>query len=356
MAKQPRLSSETKAQVRKLHGSAIRRAVKAERVALRYLRSAVEGTSAALLSEVARNVGAGVADTKLRSAAIEATYRVADKLDAEFAAQTRAARAAARRLAQAQIAEELIGLERYARLTGQAVPTAYAVAEGAAVDGLRARQASTGMVKRWLDVTAAEITTWRRKNEVVGALTARLAKVVEHVDGSVRRHAVSQAHDAFADEKHGFWKAAVDAEEYDPDDPGAWPNVMFDVWTAVLDRKTCPVCMEADGQMVPVGRPFPSYGRPQIHPHCRCETVTIIVPEAAKVKLPGIKSDYEALKAEISDYVRGAELRHFGRRHAVGYIQESIQTSSPEALTRRLLERRFVDFPKNKAPRIGPKP
>ena len=47
-------------------------------------------------------------------------------------------------------------------------------------------------------------------------------------------------------------------------------------WYAVLDPKTCPVCLPLDGTLAPAPDAFP-HGAPPLHPNCRCVTLPIYV-------------------------------------------------------------------------------
>jgi hypothetical protein len=53
---------------------------------------------------------------------------------------------------------------------------------------------------------------------------------------------------------------------------------LFDRWEAMLDA--CPRCARLDGDITPVGEPFPSGEEPSlVHPRCRCERTTIALPK-----------------------------------------------------------------------------
>jgi hypothetical protein len=45
-------------------------------------------------------------------------------------------------------------------------------------------------------------------------------------------------------------------------------------WNAILDPKTCPICIPLDGTTAPTPADFPD-GAPPIHPRCRCITVPV---------------------------------------------------------------------------------
>lgn len=45
---------------------------------------------------------------------------------------------------------------------------------------------------------------------------------------------------------------------------------MFRVWDATMDRRTCPVCAQAHGDIVEVGRSFPIGEPGSVHGNCRC--------------------------------------------------------------------------------------
>jgi hypothetical protein len=45
-------------------------------------------------------------------------------------------------------------------------------------------------------------------------------------------------------------------------------------WNAILDPKTCPICIPLDGTTAPTPADFPN-GAPPVHPRCRCITVPV---------------------------------------------------------------------------------
>jgi hypothetical protein len=45
-------------------------------------------------------------------------------------------------------------------------------------------------------------------------------------------------------------------------------------WNAILDPKTCPICIPLDGTTAPTPQAFPN-GAPPVHPRCRCITVPV---------------------------------------------------------------------------------
>ena len=123
--------------------------------------------------------------------------------------------------------------------------------------------------------------------------------------------------------------------------PYGWLSATYRVWSAILDRRTCPVCSSADGTMVPAGSPWPEGLEIPLHARCRCVELIIFIPEAHAAKLPGMQLDYDALKADVRDYFRGSSLRVAeGRRHVGGFIRDTMDEGSPRALTRRLYEDR----------------
>jgi hypothetical protein len=52
------------------------------------------------------------------------------------------------------------------------------------------------------------------------------------------------------------------------------PSPTFWRWNAILDPKTCPICIPLDGTTALTPAAFPN-GAPPVHPRCRCITVPI---------------------------------------------------------------------------------
>lgn len=47
-------------------------------------------------------------------------------------------------------------------------------------------------------------------------------------------------------------------------------HLLYRVWDATLDRRTCPRCEHANGVAVQLGTPFPDGTPGAVHPWCRC--------------------------------------------------------------------------------------
>lgn len=57
---------------------------------------------------------------------------------------------------------------------------------------------------------------------------------------------------------------------------------MYRVWDAQLDKRTCVVCSNADGTIVPVNAQFPDGEPGAVHPRCRCSWTLLSATEAGK--------------------------------------------------------------------------
>lgn len=106
---------------------------------------------------------------------------------------------------------------------------------------------------------------------------------------------------------------------------------LFQVWSAVLDRKTCSFCFGKDGQMRALHESFGD--APPVHPSCRCIVELVRVPRPERLEDIGI--DYGSFKAELRDVIR--ERRQESGRHAASFITDSMEARrrSPTVLTGR---------------------
>ena len=54
--------------------------------------------------------------------------------------------------------------------------------------------------------------------------------------------------------------------------------LLWKLWDAALDRRTCPLCWRRDGTLRPVGISFPDGEPAHVHPRCRCYAVLLPMP------------------------------------------------------------------------------
>jgi hypothetical protein len=93
---------------------------------------------------------------------------------------------------------------------------------------------------------------------------------------------------------------------------------LFQVWSAVLDRRTCAFCFGKDGQVRALRESFGV--SPPVHPNCRCIVKLVRVPRPERLEDIGI--DYTSFKKELRDVIR--ERREESGRHAAAFISESM--------------------------------
>jgi hypothetical protein len=113
---------------------------------------------------------------------------------------------------------------------------------------------------------------------------------------------------------------------------------LFKVWSAILDRATCPACFRADGEIVEAHVAFTA-GEMPLHPHCRCLVEHVIVSKPER--LEDIAIDYDLFKQELRDVIR--ERREISDRHALSFASDSLgESRSPLALTRRFYDESYA--------------
>lgn len=362
------LSARTRDRLGAQAQDAAERLIAAEAMALHGLWLPAEAATARLRARVAAFDAQG---PEAHGLALRAVLEETGRLDAEIRGATLLARERARRLAEGAVSGELTVIREWSDREGAgAVVPEPAPAPEPERDLLAA-----------LAVAASVVLAFR--NRAVAALgrgkdTPRSVALAEAFpEAKLRLNASVIAAEAYqrgrsaawgsvlAQTRGGPYRAAAPApveapplpggpppappgRPLPPDDglpetrlPYGWLAGTFRVWSAILDRRTCPVCSAADGTMVPAGTPWPEGREIPLHARCRCVELSVFVPEAHAAKLPGMQLDYDALKADVRDYFRGSSLRVAeGRRHVGGFIRDTMQEGSPRALTRRLYEDR----------------
>lgn len=136
----------------------------------------------------------------------------------------------------------------------EASETTNLVVEELVRDVRRAQVAAKSYADRWFK--KAEGATVREAADVANAATR----------GSLKRTAVTESSEAF---NSGRGRAVRLVSQ----------RVLYRVWDATLDRRTCSTCEGADGSVVGARESFP-YGEPGgVHPFCRCSSTILVSTE-----------------------------------------------------------------------------
>jgi hypothetical protein len=392
------LSEETQRRIRAQHEDAIERLVAAEALMLRVMRETVQDATSRLVADLAGLEGDPAAVRRLMFDRVQA-HQV--KLRTDFAGAARIGRLRAKVLANGQVKSELAGIQGWLKAAGSRlrVPEPLDVTadeELAAQDVAESSMAGDSMAGAWSAAALAALMLWLRRGAQRAQMLGSVRGLPTAVDGRVTAHAASHAVDAYEAGRAASWpvkrapvtpsvwpktwKQAAASEaraavrqglesparirrlppvsptgepvildpsgkraEPEPDVglPHGWQAAVFDIWSAILDGKTCPICSGLDGTMVPRGQQFPGGYRPKVHVRCRCEIVSTIIPEALQARIPGVQIDYEGLKADVADYFKGARRDLVGKRHAAEFVRESMAATggSSEVLLRRFSQR-----------------
>lgn len=330
--KRPRssLADSTLEQLKDLHSGSVRLVVAAEAMTLHELDQALDRVHVQIDSNIVQRVEKGD-----ESEAFKIIRQQQGSLRDGFAVAALISRRRARQLSRAQVATEA-GAVRQLNRPDSKPPDIPPAPTGTSLDDAMAQSVGGSMVAAWTALSLEAVRRWRRAGETPTALARRLRGVRRRVQPRLRRHAATQTLDAYNHEHREFWRKPPTEVGL----PEGWEATSYNVWTAVLDRETCPFCASMDGQMVPVGKPFIGDAETPAHPNCRCIEIVVFVPELARPKLPGLQIDYQELKADVADYFRGSSLSVLGKRHASDFILSTIAVTSPETLTRKLLNRR----------------
>jgi hypothetical protein len=364
----PRLSRETRRQVEAQHADAVRRLLAAEGNALALARGAVEDATRRLVAAV---VTEDIDDPdEAARAARRAVRDGTGHLDVAFAAALQAGRAGAREQATGQVELEVGLVTAACQGLGVAAPVLPAGAPDTSSDEVWSRVSGASMAAAWGAAAISAIGRWSSGSGKPGSLPRALQATPKTLAATVERHAVSQSAAAYAEHHRALWSAVLASDLSDEHAveaelglPHGWRDTVYDVWSAYLDRRTCPVCRALDGQMVPLGKPFMAAGvshlvagkgirEAALHPLCRCLVITTVIPEAMRARLPGAQLDFAGLKEDVSEFFRGLHpaAKEHGRRNALPFLQGTLggqsysgkPGTSPETLTRSLQRRQYT--------------
>jgi hypothetical protein len=350
------LAKSTKQHIAKVADSAATLQLASEEAAKRLTVPVAARAAERLVAKVATH------DPRTPRAALSNAARsireVQEQLQHEFETAMREARSIAREFAGRQVAleaEPLVSTARHALVMAPSLPAAE-------VEAMWAQHAATSVARRFGTAAIAETMAWQKSGKDAAALPRALARVDKHLEPERKLHSVTQSVGAFNEAKREQW-SELRAKTL-PGIPGAsegksgrgtphpFDDGFRELWSALLDAKTCPVCWGHDGEMVKVGEKFREGATTPLHGHCRCSCITVHIPEELHKYLAGAELDYDALKDDIKDYMGS---RKFdvgeGVRHARGFVDEMFQKRYPSQehspirgssleLTRRVNDRR----------------
>lgn len=290
--------------------------------------------------------------------------RVQDELERDFTAAMAEARSIAREMAARQVAIEAEPVLRGAN----ALTFTHALPE-AELESLFAEHAGRAVAQKLGSTAISETAQWERKGESLGSLSRRLGRVGERLEPERKRHALTQAAAAYSEAKRDSWAKLKEGGALPPI-PGIvsggaggrrgrkGDDGVRRIWSAILDRKTCPHCWKLDGEMAKLYEPFPEDARTPLHGHCRCDELTVFIPEELRRYMSGAELDYQALKDDIREYMgsRSFDVGE-GVRHAKSFVDEVLESRgrSPVILTARMNDRRayFPNIVQARAPSLS---
>lgn len=357
------LAKSTKQHIAKVADSAAVLQLASEDAARRLTEPVVARATERLVAGVATQLH----DQKAAMRAAARGIREAqEKLQDEFAAAMTEARAIAREFAMRQVALEAEPLVSTATHGLMLTPSLAPVE----VEAMWAEHAGTSVARRFGSAAIAEAMAWQKGNQPPAALPRALSRVSQRLEPERKLHAVTQSVGVFNEAKREKWgELRADRAKTLPGIPGAtegkrgrgtahpFDDGFRELWSAILDTKTCSVCWKHDGEMVKVGQQFSEGATCPLHGHCRCSCITVFIPEELQRYLEGAELDYDALKDDIKDYMGS---RKFdvgeGVRHAKRFVDDVLaeRGHSPVVLTERVNSRRdyFPNIVVHKAPAL----
>lgn len=171
-------------------------------------------------------------------------------------------------------------------LSLQAVEPPFA-AQDIARDYMRAQLYSRNFAENWLKAANAQAGA-----PIGRAARAANALTIQGTRTSVSMIAASESSEAF---NSGRARAATNIPAPSSEQPrrrlrgpaSRQPLVVMEllrIWDARLDKRTCPVCSEADGTIVGIREPFPLGEPGSPHPRCRCTWQLLSSSEVRRAK------------------------------------------------------------------------
>jgi len=104
----------------------------------------------------------------------------------------------------------------------------------------------------------------------------KVRRSLENQDYRLERIAATETSRAFNDEHSRGVDSIADDES---NKEKHWFPFIVKRWDAILDRKTCAICRDHDGDIVPLGINFSNDDTPgEVHPNCRCMSTLIPLP------------------------------------------------------------------------------
>jgi len=148
-----------------------------------------------------------------------------------------------------------------------AVGQARAYSRAASIARLRAELAALGIPKRVAAAAADEAVRDAMRASRIARIYADRWRSVAEADGAAEasRATVGRVRVIAATESAEAWNSGrLHALQN-------YPEIqVMRVWDATLDKRTCQVCANADGDMVGVQERFPNGEPGMVHPNCRC--------------------------------------------------------------------------------------
>lgn len=238
---------------RRQHRDALRALLGAEDKALATMTAAVSAAVARHAHEV------GSPDATRRAA-----MAAADDIERSLAAVIERARFQARRAARVTLTAEVELARSQAQAEGLGALDGLEVraASDDPNDGYRARDAARSYARDWLAAAMVGVATDTPKP--LRAATKQQAH-------RVALTAATENSEAFSRERMVTTAKLADVNRGFP--------VLFNLWDATLDKRTCSTCAKLAGRVTPWGFAFPDRSTPgAVHPRCRCAALTIFLP------------------------------------------------------------------------------
>lgn len=213
-----------------------------------------------------------------RAAALRALGPSRSHMAGVVAQEVLKARQRARQAALEQAAAELALLARELhRLGYRQGPFGQPVRSDEAADAASADAVGNSLAARWAHAVLALLVASADDEDPKIDLKAR--QVMQRLDSSLGRIAATETARAYTAQHDDAIEDAVGDDEDAPRKERKWLPFVVKRWDAVLDRKTCQVCRDHDGELAMLGGDWSDHDVPgEVHVQCRCVSSLILLP------------------------------------------------------------------------------
>lgn len=248
-----------------------RRLVRTEAKNLVALRTAARAVHHQLLGHMAAN--------PTRAAALRALGPSRAHMAGVVAQEILKARQRAKDAALDQAAAELLLLAHELKRLGyhQGLHFGQPVRSDEDADRASADAVGHSLAARWAHAVLALLVA--SEDDEDPHIAGRAREVMQRLDKGIGRIAATETARAYAAQHDDAVDETLGEDEDLPRKERKWLPFVAKRWNAVLDRKTCAVCRDHDGELATIGDDWSDHDMPgEVHANCRCVPALVLLP------------------------------------------------------------------------------